>query len=111
MRMTQPSMQLPTTPPWMHTKYSQLLSLFVRVPLIYACQRLVDSLTFASAFTTAPLVSACQRMKDDCVRVHVHNYRPPPLVCCHCHEMCSNKSTRYVTCVVEFALSVWIVSW
>ena len=30
---------------------------------------------------------------------------------CHCHEMCSNKSTRRVTCVVEFALSVRIVSW
>ena len=30
---------------------------------------------------------------------------------CHCHKMCSNKLTRWVTCVVEFALSVRIVSW
>ena len=26
---------------------------------------------------------------------------------CHCHEMCSNKSTCFVTCVVEIALLVW----
>ena len=30
---------------------------------------------------------------------------------CHRHEMHSNKLTRRVTCVVEFALSVQIVSW
>ena len=29
---------------------------------------------------------------------------------CHRHEMCSNKSTRWVTCLVEFALSMRIMS-
>ena len=29
---------------------------------------------------------------------------------CHRHEMCSNKSTRQVTCVVEFASSVQMLS-
>ena len=40
-----------------------------------------------------------------------------PLLCplfdlaiCHRHEMCSNKSTRWVTCLVEFASSVQMMS-
>ena len=33
-----------------------------------------------------------------------------PVAGCHRHEMCSNKSTQLLTCVVEFALLVRIVS-
>ena len=30
---------------------------------------------------------------------------------CHCHKMCSNKSTCNMTCVVELVLSVWWLAW
>ena len=30
---------------------------------------------------------------------------------CHCHEMCSNKSTQWVTCVVEHDSTVQLLTW
>ena len=81
--------------------FMALLFLFVHMPLIYACQHSIF-LVFASAFTTMPLLfvrSNVQGVDLPPVRVGIHS-------CCHCHEMCSNKLTWWMTCVVEFALSV-----